>query len=287
VTEKARKAVKIIADNRGSKPLLGWLETGSMEEQQMDVGEAYRLFQIDDRTLDDEMVLSVYNIVVSDNPSAAEQYNKAISTIATDRGSSMIMQAIRGERYSNTQASAEEPVGLENIGNTCYLNSLLQFFFTLPELRNLVLNFKDVKMDLGDPDIAKKRVGSRRITLPEIERAQKCKFAFLLASNSPANIVSRLEPQKPFSRNDLLSTHLCNAATRSCQIDTHDNHSRGENSTKVNSRKCWSSWSGSHQWPADLWTRRSTCNRSEQCSCWRGCTVPDHAGGADFSGGQI
>lgn len=56
------------------------------------------------------------------------------------------------------------PVGLWNIGNTCYLNSLLQFYYSLSQVRNYIIDYKDpfVSTDqdgLGDsksvdPDLA-------------------------------------------------------------------------------------------------------------------------------------
>lgn len=175
------KAVKIIANARGSKPLLNWIDTGNLGETQMDIGEAYQLLNINDRSLDDSTVMTVYNVAVSDNPASAEQYNKAITAIASARDSPMMLQALQGGGNISEQiAPADWPVGLENIGNTCYLNSLLQFFFTLPELRNLVLNFDEVKMDLDSSDVSNKRVGSRHITLQEIDRAQKCKDPYTL-----------------------------------------------------------------------------------------------------------
>ncbi|CAF1400668.1 unnamed protein product [Adineta ricciae] len=36
----------------------------------------------------------------------------------------------------------EEPVGLKNIGNTCWFNSVIQTLYTLPYFRHLILNFK-------------------------------------------------------------------------------------------------------------------------------------------------
>ena len=68
----------------------------------------------------------------------------------------------------------EWPVGLQNIGNTCYLNSLLQFYFTVKPLREIVLNFDRHKMAIDVENLKNKRVGSRKVSKKEVERAQRC-----------------------------------------------------------------------------------------------------------------
>ena len=45
------------------------------------------------------------------------------------------------------------PVGLLNIGNTCYLNSLLQYLFTVKAVREIVLNHDKYNLELKDEDI--------------------------------------------------------------------------------------------------------------------------------------
>jgi ubiquitin carboxyl-terminal hydrolase 25/28 len=73
--------------------------------------------------------------------------------------------------------SADRPAGLQNIGNTCYLNSLLQYFFTIKELRDVVLDFDQYQETRPFSEIAEtKRVGGRTLTEREIERAKKCMF---------------------------------------------------------------------------------------------------------------
>ena len=143
----------------------------------MDIAEAYRLFNIDDRTIDEGMIESAYKVAMDDNPGQSDTYTKAFNAIVADRQSSQLQATSRGSQSFHELGQPDWPVGLENIGNTCYLNSLLQFLFTIPELRNLVLSFDDVKMELTADNIARKRVGSRQITLREIQRAQRCRYS--------------------------------------------------------------------------------------------------------------
>ncbi|KAI8964210.1 cysteine proteinase [Daldinia sp. FL1419] len=51
------------------------------------------------------------------------------------------------------------PPGLKNIGNTCYLNSLLQYFYNVKIIRDIVLNFDSVKLDLDEETVKQRRTG--------------------------------------------------------------------------------------------------------------------------------
>jgi len=72
------------------------------------------------------------------------------------------------------------PRGLNQLGNTCYLNSLLQYFYTIKELREAVipmssLDIKTIEEEkLTDDDINRHRVGGRNVTRREIIRSKKC-----------------------------------------------------------------------------------------------------------------
>lgn len=73
------------------------------------------------------------------------------------------------------------PVGLNNIGNTCYLNSLLQYLFTVKPIRDIVLNYDDVKLDLTDESIQQRRLGGNMMQMDRGEAvvAQACKSSIL------------------------------------------------------------------------------------------------------------
>lgn len=141
---------------------------------EMDVGDAYRLLQIPDRTVDDGAIMAAYTICVDENPSDAERYNHALGIIAKQLDSSMLknMTGFSNEPNRNIQ---DWPVGLQNIGNTCYLNSLLQFYFSIRPFREMVLDFERFQMDLNDEQgLANKQVGSRKVSKKEVERSQGC-----------------------------------------------------------------------------------------------------------------
>ena len=142
----------------------------------MDDGEAYQRLGIDDRTLGADLILQIYTTRGDDQPSRVEDYKKALMAIGKHTGNREIESYLAGVDPTAVAVTPDRPVGLENIGNTCYLNSLLQFYFTVTELRNIVLNFNEYKMEMSLENVSRKQVGSRKVTAAEIERAQRCKY---------------------------------------------------------------------------------------------------------------
>lgn len=63
------------------------------------------------------------------------------NTHAADRAVSWQSHGFRAVR-ERARKGLEDPVGLKNIGNTCYLNSLLQVYYHLPDFRRAVMAFR-------------------------------------------------------------------------------------------------------------------------------------------------
>ncbi|KAG8835047.1 ubiquitin-specific protease ubp2, partial [Serendipita sp. 405] len=81
---------------------------------------------------------------------------------------------------AGTVIQPDWPRGLNQLGNTCYLNSLLQYFYTIKDLRDVILSLKSeedlriaVKDALSDAQLQKHRVGGRLVTRKEIERSRR------------------------------------------------------------------------------------------------------------------
>ncbi|KAJ5268298.1 hypothetical protein N7524_005757 [Penicillium chrysogenum] len=171
--ELAKRAVALIAESRKSVALNHFINTGEMIAGEMDIGDAYRLLQIPDRTVDDGAIIAAYTICVDENPGDAEKYNQALTIIAKQLDSSTLRN-MAGLSNEPDRSMQDWPVGLQNIGNTCYLNSLLQFYFSVRPFRELVLDYERFQMDLNDEEsLAKKQVGSRKVTKKEVERSQR------------------------------------------------------------------------------------------------------------------
>lgn len=70
------------------------------------------------------------------------------------------------------------PVGLHNIGNTCYLNSLLQYLFTIKPVRDIVLDYDRYKLPLNDEAIDNRRLGGNKMQLDRGEAvvSQACEY---------------------------------------------------------------------------------------------------------------
>jgi ubiquitin carboxyl-terminal hydrolase 25/28 len=103
-------------------------------------------------------------------------YIQALRTIANARNSDMLRaQADSPDGPLPVKKGTEDtPVGLENIANTCYLNSLLQYYYTVNPVRDVVMNFDKYRADITDEYVKTRKVGGRNLDREEIEKAQKC-----------------------------------------------------------------------------------------------------------------
>jgi len=174
---KVARALRVIANQRSDFTLqraAASMESGTGGST-LDVSDAYNRLQIGARNAPDETVLTYYQSLSNGAPSGSkDSYTEALRVIALDRQSNFLLRKLE-DPNADVQAGTAEPVGLDNIGNTCYLNSLLQYYYTIKPVRDMVINFQQHRMSLNEEDIKKKRVGGRIVDKSEIIKAQKCK----------------------------------------------------------------------------------------------------------------
>ena len=174
--DTARKAVSIIANKRQSQRLREFLDKGTMTEPEMDIGEAYALFQVDNRTLALDLDVLKTTVDVA-NPGDVEKLQKAFAIIQQDQAqnhNNRMNNQSQPEARRNSYPLETWPVGLRNIGNTCYLNSVLQFLFTIRPLRELILKCDDYMQDPSPDALKNKKVGRTTVTADRVVTAQKC-----------------------------------------------------------------------------------------------------------------
>lgn len=102
------------------------------------------------------------------------------------------------------------PVGLKNIGNTCYLNSLLQYLYTVKAVRDIATNYDKYSLNLEDTSIADRRLGGNKMQLDRGEAVVAQAFVKELGKlfhNLHTSNKVRTEPSQRLANAALLSTH--------------------------------------------------------------------------------
>lgn len=78
------------------------------------------------------------------------------------------------------------PPGLKNIGNTCYLNSLLQYFYNVKVIREMVLNYDHIQLSLDNFEVYNRRTGGNGtpVSLEEAIIARQCEYRMVLTAGA-------------------------------------------------------------------------------------------------------
>ncbi|KHN97152.1 ubiquitin carboxyl-terminal hydrolase [Metarhizium album ARSEF 1941] len=152
---------------------------------------------------------------------ATQVYLDALEAIADHTYSPALKQAAMELRQENgiygVKAKDDNepvnyalPIGLHNIGNTCYLNSLLQYLFTVKPVRDIVLNYDHVKLALDDESIKARLLGGNKMQMDRGEAIVAQAFAKELSQlfqNLRASKQAATKPSQRLANAVLLSTH--------------------------------------------------------------------------------
>ncbi len=177
--------------------LNNFLLTGEQGTTSMSVDEALRHLNITEKLedLDPTMLPAFFDGARQDRPN--EQTERAIATIQealrSGSGGGGGSQTVNGDGHGYPPESW--PVGLISLGNTCYLNSLLQYYFSIKPLRDIILDYGQYRWNTATQGEKTMRVGHALVSTVEIEGGQK--FAEELKHLFERMIKSRSSAVKP------------------------------------------------------------------------------------------
>ncbi|OMH85521.1 Ubiquitin carboxyl-terminal hydrolase 2 [Zancudomyces culisetae] len=131
---------------------------------------AYSHFGTVDTNIDDNMLMFLFETECNDRPTLIETHKSKLAIIAQARKSSALVEFLLSIGHNENVANGQNPVGIVNIGNTCYLNSLLQYYYSIKNLREQVEEFGN-QSTWNEQIMPGRKNGSMQITAAEIEKS--------------------------------------------------------------------------------------------------------------------
>lgn len=170
----ANKALLSLAINRKSFILMSYIENKLPDflgtyNTNLPLDKFYEMLEINPTANEFEVINAFQNKLMSTDIRVLRQ---ALRSYNTHKSSKLITHFLSSGKISSALLPAENwPAGLDNIGNTCYLNSLLQYYFSIKPIRDMVLEFEenDIEVMAGQ----QRKIGGRSIEIDETKRANQ------------------------------------------------------------------------------------------------------------------
>jgi len=133
------------------------------------------------------MALEAISLHSSDSESERAAFDTILADIRSGRQAQNALNAanggIAGEQSDGGAVDRDLPVGLGNLRNTCYLNSILQYFYSVNAVRDVVFNSEQsqlVPTEQGVQDLLKS-TGSSDLEPGRAFVGSECKSHLLIA----------------------------------------------------------------------------------------------------------
>ncbi|CCD23816.1 ubiquitin-specific protease UBP2 NDAI_0C01550 [Naumovozyma dairenensis CBS 421] len=178
------RALYTIAIQRRSMILFNFLLENCSEFQayynigRYDYRQALGILQVNENANDEVILKNFQTKWFNEQIHEADQflnYKCALMKLGLERNSKLINNFLMNGVIDPSCLPVENwPTGINNIGNTCYLNSLLQYYFSISPLREYVLGYSKTYEDFYDAKRNAKtirRIGGREVGDNEVERS--------------------------------------------------------------------------------------------------------------------